>query len=170
MKAPSFREIPPVCLVIALVRLALGRLRMLSPFKGTSVKMSDGSMYTIFRDIAFQGNTNDHENCVFVVHFRFSRLSQKANRLVSLVPMMLIAGFPGFMRKMYAVNPVNGNWQGMYQWKSDLHLQRYKRSFVFRMMNRRAIPGSVSAFEIQGGQLTEFVQEHRAMTQEEGLR
>lgn len=53
--------------------------------------------------------------------------------------MLLITGYPGFVSKCYAVNSNNGYWQGMYQWKSLNDLESYKKSFIFRMMNKRAI-------------------------------
>jgi len=71
--------------------------------------------------------------------------------------MLLIAGFPGFMEKMYAVNSSNGYWQGMYQWESGQALEEYKRSFVFKMMNRRAQEGSVSLLEINSHMLTDYI-------------
>jgi hypothetical protein len=71
--------------------------------------------------------------------------------------MLLITGFPGFVKKIYAVNPENGYWQGMYQWKSLRHLEEYKKSFVFRIMNKRAIQGSINSFEIENENLVNFI-------------
>ena len=62
-----------------------------------------------------------------------------------------------FIKKIYAVNTENGYWQGMYQWKSLKHLEEYKKSFVFRIMNKRAIPGSIISFEIENENLINFI-------------
>jgi hypothetical protein len=71
--------------------------------------------------------------------------------------MLLIAGYPGFMQKIYALNPKNGYWQGMYQWKSITHLEAYKKSFVFRMMNKRALIGSVQLDKVKNYQLDKLL-------------
>ena len=59
--------------------------------------------------------------------------------------MLVIAGFPGFQTKMYALNKENGFWQGMYQWESSKHLEDYLNSFVYKMMNKRAIKETISS-------------------------
>jgi len=81
----------------------------------------------------------------FSVSFKFSRLSHKTNKIASLIPMLIIAGFPGFIQKIYTLNHASGFWQGIYHWKSKIHLDEYKRSLVFRMMNKRAVKGTVSS-------------------------
>ena len=88
-------------------------------------------------------------------------LSHKANKLASIIPMLMIAGFPGFIAKIYAVNPENGYWQGMYQWKSVEYLEEYKKSLVFRIMNKRAIRGSVTMSEIKDQSLNDFINAHK---------
>ena len=72
--------------------------------------------------------------------------------------MLLITGFPGFNTKIYAVNNETGYWQGLYQWESKQALEEYKKSFVFRMMNKRAISNSLSSIEIINQQLTYFIE------------
>jgi len=140
----KIRKIPPVCLCIALARLLKGSLRFPEKFLGTEVNDEDRNVFRIFRNIKMQKQIQSPEACVFVVSFKFARLSHKANKLASIIPMLLIAGFPGFIQKMYAVNADNGYWMGLYEWKSKQHLEAYLKSFVFRMMNRRALPNSIS--------------------------
>ena len=154
------RDLPPACLFKAIFKLLMGRLKLAEEYKGIEIKMEDGSVFKIFRNITLSSLTDDPKNCLFIVSFKFSRLSHKANRIVSVLPMLLIAGFPGFVQKMYAVNPENGYWQGMYQWKTAGHLARYKKSFVYKMMNKRAVPESVNSFELPGQHLREFVNKH----------
>ena len=75
--------------------------------------------------------------------------------------MLLIAGFPGFQKKMYAVNVKNGYWQGMYQWRSQSDLEAYQKSLVFRMMNKRAVKGSVTTDTFSNINLDNFIQEQK---------
>jgi hypothetical protein len=153
----KFRKSPLICLIISLFRLAIGKLSLNDLYLDKTVLMKDNSKYRIFRHITIKNVENDAETTVFIVSFKFARLSHKANKKASIIPMLLITGFPGFVKKIYAVNPENGYWQGMYQWKSLRHLEEYKKSFVFRIMNRRAIPGSINSFEIENENLVNFI-------------
>ncbi len=153
-------EIPPVCLAKALVSLLLRRLRLIKQFRNTRIRMPDGSVFRIFRHIGTHPMKSGSDHCVFIVSFKFSRLSHNGNRIASVIPMLIIAGYPGFVQKIYAVNEANGYWQGMYQWKSEAHLARYRRSLVFRVMNKRAIPGSIISLVLPGRELGNFIENH----------
>lgn len=139
------RILPPVCLSIAILELLGGKLRMTQEFVGHKTVNNDGHCYTIFRQIKNQKVTYPEGHITFIVRFKFARLSHRANKLASILPMLMIAGFPGFIQKLYAVNKENGYWQGMYEWESMKHLEAYQKSFVFRMMNRRALEGTVQS-------------------------
>ncbi|MFC2126699.1 hypothetical protein ACFLU5_18085 [Bacteroidota bacterium] len=156
--ANRFRKSPPVCLGISLIRLIAGNLRYSKTYLGNTVIMEDGSEFRIFRHITIHPLNQDNSTIVFIVRFKFAHLSHNANKLASIIPMLLITGFPGFITKMYAVNLINGYWQGMYQWKSADHLQEYKKSFVFRIMNKRAIRDSISSSEFQNPNLIDLIE------------
>ena len=156
-KRRSIRKIPPVCLFVALTKLLLGRIILKRKKLGLKVSTGNADTYDIFRHISISPIHHEKDNCVFIVSFKFARLTHKANKIASIIPMLLIAGYPGFMQKIYAVNPENGYWQGMYQWKSIRHLEAYKKSFVFRMMNARALPGSVREDVLKNYQLDKII-------------
>lgn len=143
----EIRKISFVCLCIAIAKLLIGRLKLSHEHVGTEFINKEGSLFRIFRNILTQPSGSSRETIVFIVNFKFASLSQKANRVVSFIPMLLIAGFPGFVQKIYAVNEENGYWQGIYEWKSKQHLEAYKKSFVFRMMKKRALPNSIKEKE-----------------------
>ena len=105
---------------------------------------------------------NSQKKKLFLI--KFASLTHKANKIASIIPMLLIAGFPGFNTKMYAANNKNGYWQGMYQWKSKQTLEEYKQSFVFKMMNKRAIKNTVSSMEFENHQLINFVEQNKDST------
>jgi hypothetical protein len=71
--------------------------------------------------------------------------------------MLLIAGFPGFEKKIYAVNHSNGYWQGMYQWESMERLEEYKKSLVFKVMNKRAKPETIKSFQLENISLDAYI-------------
>jgi len=159
MHSSKIRKTPVVCLIIAVIKLFTGRLRLSKKYLNKTIEMENGKEFVIFRHIT---TTLDqvNEGCVFIISFKFAHLSHKANKLASIIPMLMIAGFPGFVVKMYAVNPDDGYWQGMYQWKSIEHLQDYKKSFVFKMMNKRSLKDSINIIEMTNQKLTDFIDSH----------
>lgn len=159
--AMSIRKNPFVCLLHSLGRMLDGRLKYYNEHVGTTLKMENGEVYHIFRHIRLAPQSQDEQGSVFVVNFKFARLSQKANRFVSQVPMLLITGFPGFRVKMYAVNRENGYWLGLYQWESKQALDAYKQSLVLRLMNSRAREGSVTYHELDEYRLIDYIAEHK---------
>ena len=102
--------------------------------------MDEDGKFDLFRHIKSNQRINSEEAVVFIVSFKFARFSHKVNKKLSIIPMLLIAGFPGFREKIYAVNKSNGYWHGMYQWESKKALDEYKKSFVLKMMNKRKTP------------------------------
>lgn len=159
--AMSFRKNPFLCLLFSLGRVLIGRLKYSNEYVGITLKMENGEAYRIFRHIRSVPQTDDEQGSVFIVNFKFARLSQTANRFVSQVPMLLITGFPGFRVKMYAVNQENGYWLGIYQWESKHALDAYKQSLVLRLMNSRAIDGTVTYHELDHCRLTDYIEQHK---------
>jgi hypothetical protein len=157
----KFRRLPPVCLVLSLARLISGRLRLSGQFKGETIEMDDHSSFRVFRHIRRKEVNYNSDYTVFIVSFKFSHLSHKANKLASVMPMLLITGFPGFVKKVYAVNPENGYWQGMYQWRSAECLEEYKHSLVFRLMNKRAIPETIKSVQYENRSLDDLIMDLR---------
>lgn len=155
--ASTLRKMPPVCLLLSLVRLMTGRIRFSKKYLGKNVVMLDGQAYSIFRHVQRQHASENEASSIFVVRFKFSRLSHRANKIASLIPMLIITGYPGFHIKMYGVNKANGFWQGMYQWESEQALSEYTQSFVYRMMNKRAIQSSIASFDLKGERLINYI-------------
>ena len=157
----SIRNNPLVCLLLSLWRVLFGRLKYSKEYVGTNLQMENGEVYQIFRHIRSIPQSQDEQGFVFIVNFKFARLSQSANRFVSKVPMLLITGFPGFRVKMYAVNQQTGYWLGIYKWESKKALDAYKKSFVLRIMNSRAIDGSVTYHELDNYSLNDYIDERK---------
>jgi hypothetical protein len=152
----KLRILPPVCLLVAILELLCGRLRMPREFMGRKTVFDDGQVFTIFRQIKKRKAKLSEHSVIFVVRFKFAHLSHEANKLASIIPMLLIAGFPGFIQKAYAVNRENGYWQGIYEWQSPSHLEAYRLSFVYRMMNKRALKGSLQSHTNTDGHLSDL--------------
>jgi protein-S-isoprenylcysteine O-methyltransferase Ste14 len=153
------RKLPPVCFINAVGNLLIGRIRFPRDHLGRTIKMEDGQRFTVFRHMTRSRRRNEN-NAVFVVRFKFAKYSQKANRRLSLIPIPLIAGFPGFLDKIWMVNEETGYWQGVYQWDSEQSVKQYQRSFVLGIMNRRALPSTVTSRAHAKTSLHDYLNEH----------
>lgn len=146
--AAMLRKSPPVCIFISLMKLLTGKIKYSKGFIGTHIKMEDDEVFEIFRHVKYYTrDNNNNDNVVFIVRFKFAKFSHNTNKFLSVLPMLLITGFPGFKQKIYAVNCDTGYWQGMYQWESKEILDEYRKSFVFKVMNKRAAEGTVKYFK-----------------------
>ena len=161
--ATVIRKSPPICLGLSVIKLILGKLRLSRQHVGQTIKIQDDQEFTIFRHVTCHPVHESTSTTTFIVSFKFSRLSHNANRIASILPMLLITGFPGFDVKIYGVNQKNGYWQGMYQWQTKHALEEYKKSFVFRMMNRRAITSTLMSTEYESRNLTDFIYTHTVL-------
>ncbi|MFC2130874.1 hypothetical protein ACFLSQ_05525 [Bacteroidota bacterium] len=155
------RKSPPVCLAISIIRLILRKLRFSKQYIDNTIKTENGSEFTVFRHITAYPDNECETTSVFIVSFKFSQLSHRANKFISNLPMLLISGFPGFMTKIYSVNNANGYWQGMYQWESKQALEDYKKSFVYRIMNKRAIKDTISTMEFHSHNLNYYIEKFK---------
>jgi len=152
------RRLPPVCLLCSVIYLVLGRLRFRRRLVGRGIVMDDGRRFRVFRHLSLRTD-NDGTPAVLVVRFKFKRFSQGLNRLLSLVPVPLIGGFPGFRHKLWLVDEDSGDWQGLYEWESAEAVELYRRSFVLGVMNRRADPESISFTMVPQTRLADYLEE-----------
>lgn len=148
------RKNPIVCLMISLFNLIRRRLKFQQDYVSKLIHLKQGNEYEIFRHITLQKQKNSSES-ILIVSFKFAHLSHKANKIISIIPMLMIAGFPGFITKIYSVNKSNGYWQGIYQWDSNHSLSEYKNSLVFNIMKKRAVPESIKLTELNNYKLNE---------------
>lgn len=159
MNLPSrFRRLPPVCIVVAAALALLGRFRCRGRFVNRDLQMDDGRRFRIFRHLSRRAG-DPRAPAVLVIRFRFKRFRQGLNRLLSLIPIPLIGGFPGFRQKVWMVDQETGDWQGLYEWDSAEAVDLYRRSFVLRVMNRRADPRSISSTTIPRTRLADYLRE-----------
>ncbi|MBT8224449.1 MAG: hypothetical protein HKP61_16475 [Dactylosporangium sp.] len=140
------RQTPPVCLARAAGLALLRRIRRDRRHIGRTFRADDGRRFTIVRHLRRTAGTGTTPPAapVLVVRFRFARWSLRTNLALSLLPVPLIVGFPGFREKIWMADAETGLWQGVYQWESDDVAQRYQRSSVLAVLSRRAVPGSLS--------------------------
>jgi hypothetical protein len=155
------RRFPIVCFLAAFLSWPIGRIRSSKSFLGKTIQMEDGRRFVVFRHIRRDSTHKEpgNEPAVMVVRFRFAKHSQPTNRRLSLIPVPLIVGYPGFHDKVWMVDEDDGYWQGAYQWESEAAVEAYKRSFVLRVMNRRAQADSVTIETIPNTSLQDYLRQ-----------
>jgi len=158
----NIRHNPFICFLITVGNMLRGCIHFLKEYRGKALRMDDGQQFTVFRHMVLDKSAKHPETIptVFIVRFTFAALSQQANRIASLIPIPLIAGFPGFREKIWMVNEQTGSWQGVYQWESEQAADAYQHSFVLGMMNKRAIPESLSYTILPKTRLSEYMRTH----------
>jgi len=151
------RHFPLVCLVVAVVQTLLGRLRLHHQYVGRALEMDDGRRFRVFRHLSLRSN-GGVAPAILVVRFKFKRFSQRVNQLLSLFPIPLTGGFPGFRHKLWMVDEETGDWQGVYEWESAEAVELDRRSFVLGVMNRRADPESISFTVVPKTRLADYLE------------
>ena len=124
---------------------------------GKTVKMEDGQIFTIFREVKIDTKSSSNKPVVFKVRFLLNGMSPKANMQFSWIPAPFIIGLPGFQAKLWMLNYKNNYFQGIYQWESYEYAEKYSKSFAYRFMAGRSVPGTVSIEIIPNMSLEEYL-------------
>lgn len=77
---------------------------------------------------------------------------------LSRIPILLIAGFPGFRHKLWMIDWDTDYWQGVYQFKDAETIQKYKKSFVLGLMNKRSMDNTTTYKIIPNKHINEYIQ------------
>ena len=137
--------------------LLTAKLRFLSNYNNKIVRMDDETEFKIFRHMRLKSNSQAETGSIFIVRFQFKKFSHNTNIRLSRIPILLIAGFPGFRDKLWMIDWKTGYWQGIYQWDNVKAIEKYKKSFVLGMMNKRAIDNSISYEIIKDGNIDDYL-------------
>ena len=137
--------------------LAVGNLWFPEQFCGKILQMEDGLKFKIFRHMRLRKKTSPDAAAIFIVRFKFKKFSHRTNMKASRIPIPLIAGFPGFRDKVWMIDPDTDYWQGVYQWENVQAIEKYKKSFVLAIMNKRALKNSISYKTIPGISIEDYL-------------
>jgi len=157
-------------LIILLVSLAIfahtlvfnvfsGRVHFPDESVGVKLKMEDGKIFTVLRRLQVEGenNTTD-EFAVFKVRFKFKSLKFETNKRLSMIPAPFLMGMRGFREKYWTFNEETDYFQGIYQWESKEIAEKYPSSFIFKLMTKRAAPGTLSYEIIPDTYISKYIQ------------
>lgn len=137
--------------------LLRGRMHFPKYRLGKTVKMEDGQVFTIFREVKVDSKPLISKPTIFKVRFLLSGMKAEDNIRFSWIPAPFIMGLPGFQAKLWMLNYKNNFFQGIYQWKSYEYAQKYSQSFAYRFMAGRSVDGTVSFEIISGKTLEEYI-------------
>ena len=137
-----------------------GRVHFPKEKVGTILNIGNKQKYVIFRRLTVDSkNSADNSPAIFRVTFKFNGLNPAINKRLSMIPTPFLIGMEGFREKCWTFNEETGYFQGLYQWESKETAEKYPDSFIFRLMTKRSIPGTVSYEILPDTELSEYIQE-----------
>jgi hypothetical protein len=139
-----------------------GRVHFPEDYVGKVIEMKEGENYRIFRRLQIDAKSENHnDKTIFKVKFRFRNLSLETNKRLSIIPAPFLMGMKGFREKIWTINEKTNEFQGIYQWSSRETAGRYPETFIFRLMTKRAAPGTVSYEILPGADIVEYIKAKR---------
>jgi hypothetical protein len=155
--------------IVLLFCLSIGRLFVANIFSGrvhfpgkdvgATLKMEDGKEFKVFRRLQVEGREGSHgAGAVFKVRFRFKSLELETNKRLSMIPAPFLMGIEGFREKYWTFHEKTDEFQGIYQWESKESAENYPDSFIFKLMTKRAAPGTLSYEIIPDTDLSKYIE------------
>ena len=128
----------PLTVLRTLGLVLTGRIGFPKTLAGRMVTRRDGKRFVIFRQaVAAPGPAPEGEKAaVLCFRFRFAAGTPALNRRLSLIPIPLIVGYPGFRTKIWSLNDETGAFIGLYEWDSMADLEGYLGSLAIRLMKK----------------------------------
>ncbi len=134
------------------------RVHFSKRYIGKILLMEDGQEFQVIRHLKVDPKKGHEKSvAVFKVRFKFSGLSLRVNKRLSMIPAPFLIAKPGFLQKIWSVSK-DGYFQGIYQWASEEFAEKYPQSFIFKLMTKRAAEGTLSSGIIPNAFLSEFIE------------
>jgi len=136
-----------------------GRVHFPEKYIGETLTMEDDQRFVVFRRLKVDGKNNGTEGfCVFKVRFKFKSLESGANKRLSAIPAPFLMGMRGFREKYWTIDEDTGYFQGIYQWESRKMSEDYPNSFIYKVMTKRAAPGTLVNEIIPDTTLSQYIE------------
>ncbi len=157
---PGVRYLPPVTAMVAIGRLLSGRVRFPADRVGQLLTMGDGEEHRVFREVRVSSSRSvpAESMTVLKVRFKFASFSPAANRRLSLLPIPIILGMPGFRQKTWTFCEASGFSQGIYQFESSGAADGYRRSPVMRVLEKRTVPDTMTHELFEGVLIEDYLE------------
>ena len=147
-----------IAIIKSIYNLMALRLHFPKKYLEKNVCMKDGTKFLIFRHMNLKKNQQSKIGSILIIRFKFKRFGHKINIIMSKIPILAIAGFPGFRDKLWMIDWKKGYWQGIYQMDDVDAIEEYEKSFVLKMMNKRSIGETISYRIIPGKNINDYLQ------------
>ena len=133
--------------------LATGRLRQPDDLVGTRLPFRDGTRSMIFRTTE-RDPRGGREPAVLQVRFRLRWIGERPSLhrvfvTTCVVNTPLFAGFPGFVRKQWMVDPQTFVYRGLYDW-DGAERARWYADRLRHVLALVCVPGSVEYVVVPG--------------------
>jgi len=113
---------------------------------GKKITIKGKGEYQIFRETV--NTDNKSKNYVtLTIGFRFRLLGKNPLlhglfQKLCILSLPLWAFYPGFIHKLWLVDPKTKNYVGLYKWDTPAHAESY-RKYLTKMLNFTCTPGSI---------------------------
>jgi len=143
---------------VLFARLFKRRVHFSKRYIGKNLLMEDGQEFQVIRHLKIDPKKSPEKSAaVFKVRFKFSGLSLRVNKRLSMIPVPFLIAKPGFHQKIWTVTE-DGYFQGIYEWASKEFAEKYPQSFIFKLMTKRSAEGTLFYEVIPDTFLSEFVE------------
>ena len=140
----DLRTLPPVAFMAGLGRMLAGRVQFDRQRYGEVLVMENGERHRVFREVRVDpvSVAGPESTVKLTLRFQFARFSQATNERLSLIPIPVIIGMPGFRQKTWTHCEETRYSQGIYLFASARQAEAYRHSPVIRVLRRRTVEGS----------------------------
>lgn len=120
--------------------------------------MENRQKFIVIRHLVINPDNGKYKSpAVFKVSFKFSGLSLPVNKRLSMIPVPFLMAKPGFRQKIWSITE-DGYFQGIYEWTTKESAEKYPQSFIFKMMTKRSVEGTLSSEVIPETILSDYVE------------
>ncbi|UCH81264.1 MAG: hypothetical protein JSW20_01300 [Nitrospiraceae bacterium] len=136
-----------------------GRVDFPKEHLGENLVMEDGQEFIVFRRLKINNqNSGNDSAAVSKVRFKFKSFNSGTNKNLSMIPAPFLIGMKEFHEKYWTFNENSGYFQGIYQWESNESAENYPDSFIYKLMTKRADPGTLSYEIIPDTNISEYIE------------
>jgi hypothetical protein len=143
---------------IFVINIFSGRVHFPEEYVGANLKMEDDKVFTVLRRLQVEARDDASDGyAVFKVRFKFKSLNLDTNKSLSMIPAPFLMGMKGFREKYWTFNEETDYFQGIYQWESKEIAEQYPESFIYKLMTKRSVPGTLSYEVLPNTDLSQYI-------------
>jgi hypothetical protein len=141
----NLNQAPPLLLGRAASLRYAGRIHF--PKDRIGEIIHEDEPFEIFRQMIAEPviyRQSDPPRAILKVYFHHTHFSPRVNKVLSLIPVPLIAAQPGFRSKTWLLGQETGTTQGLYEWDTVEDAENYWMSFPMQLLKNVQSPSLYS--------------------------